>query len=86
MNSKKQRKFRTWDNSLLYETLKKVSQITHTVESKCDETTGPGDLPVSLIPTDILYEICICFDLLYRRLESEELIQLGHPTQLKTTH
>lgn len=86
MNSKKQRRFRTWDNKLLYETLKKVTQISHTIESKCNENTSPDQLPVSLVPTNILYDICVCFDSLYRKLEAEELLQLGHPGQTKTTH
>lgn len=86
MNSKKQRRFRVWDNRLLYETLKKVTQITYTVDAKCGDSITPKDLPVSLVPTDILYDICVCFDTLYQKLLTEELIMLGHPSQTKTMH
>ena len=86
MDSRKQRKFHPWDNKLLYETLKKAIQITHTVESKCDEYTSPDMLPLSLMPTDVLYDICSCFEDMYLKLEQHELLVMGHQHQAKTAH
>jgi len=86
MNSKKQRKFRVWDNRLLYETLQKVIQVTNTVETKCGDKLSPGDLPQSIVPTDTLYEICLCYQSLYEKLETEELLQSGYPRGKPTTH
>ena len=86
MNSKKQRKFRVWDNRLIYETLQKTTQIANTVEAKCVEGVTPQDLPQSIVPTDILYDLCMCYQALYDKLETEELLQSGYPKGRPTTH
>lgn len=86
MNSRKQRRFTTRDSGTLYETLKKVIQISHTVESKCDEATVPSMLPPSLIPTDILYDMCQCFEDMYLKLQQEELLVMGYAHHAKTAH
>ena len=86
MNSTKQRQYTTRDSGVLYETLKKVLQVSHTVESKCDDVTVPSMLPPSLVPTDILYDICQGFESLYLKLQQQELLVMGYAHHSKTAH
>jgi hypothetical protein len=86
MNSKKQRRFRVWDNNTLYDVYQKVIQVSSIIESKCNPEVLPSDLPASLVPTDIMYDICACFEAMYDKLQEEELLQAGFPKQSKTSH
>jgi hypothetical protein len=86
MNSKKQRKFRVWDNSLLYTTMQKVAQVVDAVDQKCKDHTTPDQLPQSIVPTDVLYDVCACYLAMYDKLEAEELLQSGYPRGKPTTH
>lgn len=86
MNSKNRRKFRVWDNNLLFEVYQQTSQITSTIESKCNPETSPDMLPPSMVPTDILYNIASCFDAMYIKLLEEQLLTAGYPRMSKTAH
>lgn len=86
MNSKKQRKFRVWDNNLLYTTMHKVAQVVDAVNQKCTDQLTPEQLPQSIVPTDVLYDICACYLAMYNKLETEELLQSGHPKGKPTMH
>ena len=86
MNSKNRRKFRAWDNKLLFEVYQQTSQITATIEGKCNPETSPDMLPPSMVPTDILYNIASCFDAMYLKLLEEDLLTAGYPKMSKTAH
>lgn len=86
MNSTKQRRFTTRDSGMLYEVLKKAIQVAYTVESKCDEVTSPDMLPPSLVPTDVLYELCQGYQDLYLKLQQQELLVMGYAHHSKTAH
>lgn len=86
MNSKKQRKFRVWDNSLLYTTMQKVAQIVDAVDQKCTNQLTPDQLPQSIVPTDVLYGVCACYLAMYNKLETEELLQSGYPKGKPVMH
>lgn len=86
MNSKKQRKFRVWDNNLLYEIYQKTLQFSQLIEEQCGAEKDPSQLPDSVVPTYLLYDISVCFNALYLKLEEEELLTAGFPKQSETAH
>ncbi len=86
MNSKNKRKYRVWDNKLLFQTYEQCIQIKTKIEDKCDESTGPEHLPPSLIPTDSLYELVACYESMYEKLLEEELLVCGYPKSTKSYH
>lgn len=87
MNSKAKRKFRFWDSKALFQTLERVSQIKHTIEARCvEEKVGPDMLPMSIVPSDVLYDIAACYEAMYDKLLDEELLVAGYSKQTNTYH
>lgn len=86
MNSKSSRKFRFWDNKLLFQTLEKAIQVKDNIEQKCGTTLIPEQLPMSIIPTNVLYDIAICYEAMYDKLLEEELIVAGYTKSTKSYH
>lgn len=84
MNSKSKRKFRHWDNRLLFQTLEKAVQIKGKIDESCGLELNPEDLPMSVVPTNILYDIAICYEAMYEKLLEEELIVSGYPKSSNT--
>ena len=86
MNSKSKRKFRVWDNKLIFTTLQKVIQISGKIEEKCTNEISPDMLPMSMVPTDILYDITACFEAIYDKLLEEELVTAGYQKSTQSLH
>ena len=87
MNSKSHRKFRVWDNKLLFQTLQQSIQVKEKIEELCGDKLNPEDLPPSVVPTDTLYTILACYEALYDKLMEEELLQCGYsPKSTKSYH
>jgi hypothetical protein len=84
MNSKSKRKFRFWDNNALFQVFEQVTQIKGLIESKCTDRIGPESLPMSVIPTDVLYDIAACYEAMYEKLLEEELLVAGYPKSTNT--
>ena len=79
------KKFRSYDQKIIYNVLQKALQIKGKIEEQAYETqTNPADLPQSLLPTDVLYDICSCLTAMYEKLEAKELIDSGYPKQDNT--
>lgn len=82
-NSKNKRKFRVWDNTRLLTTYEKVVQISGKIEELTDEQVEEP----SVIPTEILYEIAVCYEAMFHALLDEHLLQAGYPKSDKSkTH
>lgn len=77
MNSKSKRKFRVWDNKLLFQTYQQSIQIKEKIEQICGDDKNPEDLPHSAIPTDVLYTVMACYEAMYDKLLEEDLLQAG---------
>lgn len=86
MNSKNKRKFRMWDSKTLFQVYDLVSQIKFKIEERCSEETNPQDLPMSIVPTDMLYDIAACYEAMYMKLLDEELLVAGYPKSTNKTH
>lgn len=84
MSSKSQRKFRFWDNRRLFQNLERVVQIAEVIEKRAADTDSP--LPESVIPTEILYDIAVCYEAMYNKLLDEELTVAGYHKSNSTYH
>ncbi len=87
MNSKSRRKFRIWDNKLLFQTYQQSIQIKEKIEQLCGDKLNPEDLPHSAVPTNTLYTMLACYEAMYDKLLEEELLQAGYsPKSSKSYH
>ena len=81
MNSKSRRKFRVWDNKLLFQTYQQAIQVKEKIEELCGDKLNPEDLPNSAVPTDTLYTVMACYEAMYDKLLEEDLLQAGWSTK-----
>jgi len=80
-------KFRHWDNKLLFLTLQKVIQVREKIETACIQNkVPPKALPLSMIPTDALYEVVTCYEAMYDALLEKELLVCGFTKAPPTYH
>ncbi len=86
MNSKNQRKFRIWDNTSIYQSYEQAAQIMFNIEQVCGDAQNPEDLPKSVIPSEVLYDIAAHYVAMYEKLLEEELITCGYPKSTTTKH
>ena len=86
MNSKAQRKFRAQDNKHLFTVFQHAAQITSKIEEVSAATDPNEDLPDSLVPTHILYDLGRAYQDMYTMLLDEQLLSAGYPKQTYTTH
>jgi hypothetical protein len=73
-------KVRVWDSKLLNDTFVTTTQIKAHIETLIQQVmTNPlAELPHSMVPTQTLYEIVLCNDLMYNLLLDKELIETGN--------
>lgn len=87
MSLNKQLKFRSADNVTLLNAMQRVVQIRETIEATCvSESKAPQDLDKSLIPTELLFNLVVCFESMFYKLEHYELLDAGYPKSTKTAH
>lgn len=86
MNSANKRKFRLWDSNSIFQGYERAIQIAAKIEESCKGNINPENLPMSVVPTDILYDIMICYHAMYNKLLDESLIQNGYPKTTTTKH
>lgn len=85
--TKSQRKFRFWDNRLLFQNLERVLQFKNQIEEiSVVNQTEVEDLPQSIIPTATFYELLLCYEAMYDKLLEEELVTHGYPKSTTTQH
>lgn len=85
--TKSQRKFRFWDNKLLFQNLERVLQFKETIEELAlKKDVAIEELPSSILPTKTFYELLLCYEAMYDKLLEEELITHGYPKSTTTQH
>ena len=79
--------FRAFDSKILAATYNTLAQMQDNIETivRNSEVDGPEDLPHSLVPTQTLYEIALCYDVMYNLLVDDHLIKSGNPKHSSTT-
>lgn len=73
------RKFRIWDSAELSKNLKTVIQIRAKIQEIAIEsrTTIPN-IPQSLVPTSVLYDLTVCYEAMYNKLLDLDLLETGN--------
>lgn len=73
--TKSERKFRFWDNKTLFQNLEKALQIKDQIETLALENNldSVAQLPDSVLDTNTLYEMVLCYEAMYDKLLEEEL-------------
>lgn len=56
------------------------------VAMKEAEIEDLNQLPASVIPTETLYNIAVCYQVMYNELEKSSLLSNGHAKPLNTLH
>ena len=78
MSGKSNRKFRAWDNNVLFQTYQQALQIKQTIEHTCIENQiDVTDMPHSVLETNHLYTLATAYEAVYRKLIDEELLKCG---------
>lgn len=88
MSGKSDRKFRAWENNVLFQTYQQALQIKQTIEHKCIENQiDVADMPHSVLETNHLYTLAAAYEAVYRKLLDEELLHCGFlPKPSKSIH
>jgi hypothetical protein len=80
------KKFNQWDQTVIFNSLEKITQIRYAIEESCNKNNvNPKDMPLSVLPTDILYDICSCYEAMHYKLLKYDLLNAGHPKPNLTT-
>lgn len=74
------KKLRVWNSAVLTSVLNTSTQIQAGVGNLAINTgvQSLSDLPPSLIPTETLYELCLCYDMLYAKALEHDLLSTGN--------
>ncbi len=80
--------FRIWNSDTINDSMQHVIQLKELIEEVCiKEQVNPIDLPHSVVPTVMLYDIAACYDAMYEMLLKHDLVKAGYPkTYTKETH
>lgn len=86
MSSKAKLKFRTIDTVGLTDSLEHAIQFSSKVEELLSGSGSIDNLPPSIVPTEVLYNLSCGYEILYNRLMEYELLKAGYPKTLHTYH
>lgn len=81
-------KLRVWDSKVLSDVFVLLQQIQAGIAQLVEKTGAQSlaDLPNSMIPTEKLYEITLCYELMYSRLLEYDLLATGNTKQSSMLH
>lgn len=81
-------KLRVWDSKVLSDVFVLLQQIQTGIEQLVEKTGAQSlaDLPNSMLPTEKLYEITLCYELMYSKLLEYDLLATGNTKQLSMLH
>jgi hypothetical protein len=74
-------KFRVWESAYINESLKHALQIKENVEHLVEQNSEKLDLdnlPDSLVPTAMLYNLVCCYEALYNSCLTQDLLHTGN--------
>ena len=79
------KKLRIWDSKLISDIYSIAAQMRHSIDIIIENSNGIDivALPNSMVPTETLYELCICYEMLYSKVLEYDLINTGN---IKQTH
>ena len=71
------RAFRTWDVDFLYQVAEFATQFVTKIDEAISEETNLEEVPNSLVPTELLYNLATAYQILLEKAQSEDLIKAG---------
>ncbi len=79
---------RAYDSKVLLDHYLILAQMLEkiVVAMKAAETEDLNSMPASVIPTETLYNISVCYQVMYDELEKSSLLSNGHAKPLNTLH
>ncbi len=82
------KKFRIYDTKVIVDTFSQTAQIEQNIASMLEtgEDVSISNLPISTLPTSMLYAIVVCYNIMFNMLEEAHLIQDGHVKPSATIH
>lgn len=87
MSKQKPFKQAVWLDKVFWNAANQAHETKCAIEAVCIESqTAPEDLPESLIPSHVLYELVAAYSLAYDMLVEYELVNRGHHKQSNTIH
>lgn len=74
------KKIKVWHSNTLANILTISTQIQAGVDALAINTEAQSlnDLPPSLVPTHALYELCLCYEMLYNKALEHDLLSTGN--------
>lgn len=81
-------KIRAYDSKVLADTFALAAQIESNIDGMLAEgkNAKAEDLPTSILPTQLLYNIVICYGIMYNLMTESHLIKDGHTKPSTTIH
>lgn len=79
-------KLRSYDSKVLADTFALAAQIESNIDEMLKEDITPSDLPTSMLPTNLLYNIVVCYNVMYNMITEAHLIKDGHIKPSATIH
>lgn len=76
---------RSYNSKALAQTFEQTAQIQATIEQTAKDAET-DEFPASLIPTQLLYDIVNCYNVMYNTLTEAHLIKDGHIKPSATIH
>lgn len=81
-------KIRVYESKALADNYSKLAQILQktTEAMEASKVSDINLMPPSLVPTSLLYEVALCYDIMYNMLIDRELLSIGSPKSNNTSH
>lgn len=76
---------RTYNTKVLADTYNTTAQMQANIEKLLVDDKTIMDLPNSLVPTDTLYAIVLCYDAMYKLLLDYDLVKTGNNKHSSST-
>lgn len=81
-------KIRIWNSKTLADMYVIMQQMQAGIAAIAQKinVTSISDIPNSMVPTQTLYELSLCYELMYEKLLEYDLLNTGNKKQSSTMH
>jgi len=82
------KKIRAYDNKVIADHYAILAQMLEQIQEtmKASKTEDLTNLPDSLVPTSTLFNIAVCYSVMYDALVEHSLVSNGHAKPTNTVH
>ena len=81
-------KIRAYESTVLADNYNILSQMLEKLNSALEDSdlTNLKNMPPSVLPTETIYNIAVCYSVMYDALVQHELLNIGQNHKSKLTH